>query len=130
MLLQAEEMENQVQRYNVLCVTKLESTDSSSEVKPYVPITGMAELATSYKEELGVRIAKTVVRFQGRESELLYVRPGISGSAVTLAIKQSGDYPYRVWELYTDTPADARYSVEEVREFTRRTIAHASGNRR
>lgn len=122
-------MENQVQRYNVLCVTKLESIDSS-RMKPHVPITGVAELATSYKEELGVRIAKTVVRFQGKESELLYVRPGISGSAVTLAIEQSGDYQYHVWELYTDTPADMRYSAEEVREFIRRTIAHASGNHR
>lgn len=71
-----------------------------------------------------------VVRFQGKESELLYVRPGISGSAVTLAIEQSVDYQYHVWELYTDTPADMRYSAEEVREFIRRTIAHASGNHR
>lgn len=115
-------MENQVQRYNVLCVTKrYRGDDAGKAIHWHVPITGVAEVVTSYKEELGVKIRKVTVRFQGGEHKLLYVRSGLCGSAVTIAIERP-DYPYDVWELYTDTPAD-NSSVEEVRRTAQNCIA-------
>ena len=117
-------MENQVQQYNVLCVTKrYKGDDAGKAIHWHVPITGVAEVIISYEEKLGVKIAKTAVHLLGDEHERLYVRSGLSGSAVTIAIERR-DHPYNVWELYTDTPT-GNSSVEEVRRIAQCATAHS-----
>lgn len=111
----------QVQHYNVTCVTKRYkgSEMRRKAIQWHVPITGVALVVTSYKEELGVKINKTVVCFQEEEHELLYVRSGLNGTMVTIGIDRP-DFPFEVWELYTDTPADDSVKCEEEREEGRR----------
>ncbi|MFA6494919.1 MAG: hypothetical protein WC246_00940 [Candidatus Paceibacterota bacterium] len=111
-----------LQRFNVLCVTK--RTEKDRQCFWHIPITGEAEMVVSCTETLGVKVAKTVVRFQGEDHELLYVRSGLSGSAVTLAIKKD-DYPYIVWELYTDAPADDESTPEMIRRISQSAISRS-----
>ncbi|HEU0050655.1 MAG TPA: hypothetical protein VFQ60_01200 [Patescibacteria group bacterium] len=116
-------MENQTRVFNVLCVTK-RHRDEREPIHWHVPITGHAVLITSFEEEFGVKIAMTRVRFQNEEHELLYVRPGLDGTAVTLGIAVS-DFPYDVWELYTDTPT-GETSAEKIREIAQHAVAYSS----
>lgn len=107
---------SRTQKFNVLLVTK----KCNAETKWHTPIYGPAEVFTVSSKELGVRIVKTMVRFQGMERELLYVRSGLSGTAVTLAIDCPDD-PFKVWELYTDTPTEGNTS-DTVLKIARRTL--------
>lgn len=97
-------MGKQVQRYNVLCVTK-GSRDGRAPWCGYkIPGDGeIAEVVSSHKEEYGVRMTYTTVRFQGREHELLRVVTGLGGAATVLVVALE-DPPYDSLELQTDTP--------------------------
>lgn len=121
-------MENQTQKFNILCVTmrhKVKCLDPRRPILWHVPITGVAEVSTTFKEELGVKITKTVVQFQGSNLPIAYVRAGLCGTAVTIAIERH-DHPYNIWELYTDTPACPGVNAEQIREIAQRETASSS----
>ncbi|MDP1719213.1 MAG: hypothetical protein Q8L24_02190 [bacterium] len=115
-------MSESVQRFNVLCVTKRSIGDRCAAW--HRPITGIAEVFVHREKEMGVWIVKTMVRFQGMECPPLYVRPGLCGMAVTIAIKRV-DGCFDIWELYTDTPV-GKCTAEQVRRIAESEIAKNS----
>jgi len=104
----------EVQKFNVLCVTKKTKEGDGSF---HQPITGVAEVQIYITEEFGVKIAVTSVHFGGQYNKLRYVRTGLNGGAVVIAVERK-DGPYDVWELYTDTPTGSK-SAQELWEMAR-----------
>ena len=106
-------MKRQVQKFNIVCVTKRRKDDKGWP-SWHLPIYGIAktvtkgELVETYLKVRGTKIDGEVsVSFRGITGKLLYVRKGLNGTALTLAVEISDPRStYDVWELYTDTPTD------------------------
>jgi len=111
-------MEKQIQRYNVVCITKRRLRGTTEW---HLPITGEAEVyAVTSKDAMGVDVTKTMVKFQGEEYVLLSTRLGLDRMAVVLCVYA---YVHESWELYTDTIAPmAKGTLENLQESARRAI--------
>ena len=121
--------------HNVLCVTyrKLSGWGRSGKIYPlfHQPMSGRVTIERTQEGRVGCW-----ADFEGRHREILYVRVGLTGFALTIALSVNDD-PYDVWELYTDTPVarggkkpvktpqelreDAEREVRRAEEFRRRT---------
>lgn len=122
-------MGEQVRKFNVLCVTKRINDDRfSNNIYWHEDIQGIAEVETVSVEQFGITIAKTIVRFQGIEHQLRYVRSGLRGTCVTLGIEKPREV-MDTWELYTDAPADGKSSAEEIRKIALQEIDKRRGLR-
>lgn len=113
-------MAGKTRKFNVLCVTKRCNGDQGP-VEWHHPIIGVAEMKTFRSKCARIEIVVTVVQFQGEEHPVLYVRSGLEGSSVTIAIERP-DSRFDIWELYTDIPAHRQSSAEKIREIAKETI--------
>ncbi len=125
-----EYLKSTIAKYNVLCVTKRFSSDeieryAGAPILWHVPTSGEA-VVTARKGSKEILAKGNGVMFQGEVSPLLYTRPGLDGTALTLAIERR-DGPYNVLELYTDTPVEKGICKEKIREIAERTIARRRG---
>ena len=111
-------MKKQIQRYNIICVTK---RNLRGTTEWHLPITGEAEVyAVTTTDAMGVDVTKTMVKFQGEENVLLSTRLGLDSMAVVLCIYA---YMNESWELYTDTIAPGvKGALEDLQESARRAI--------
>lgn len=128
-------MEKQIQRFNVVCVTKRhlweeECRNPNLGISWHQPIKGEAELVTETKEIYGVKYSNTKVWFQGDPHELTHVRSGLDGTAVTIGIAVN-DFPFTAWELYTDTPAEPEsgQTPEKIRKKAESAVKHTKTRR-
>jgi hypothetical protein len=89
-------------KLNVVCVTK--RSRNNRDVEWHHPITGEAEVLEGGES----------IRFCGKTYPILNERPGLNGSAVTLAIPVD-DGMFNVWELYTDRGEDPAHIRKEAK---------------
>ena len=92
--------------FTVLCVTLRTSSNSRDPIW-HRCVTGgsaKAKLVTRTTVEYGIPVVQTLVVFQDKEYELAYLRPGLDGNAVTVAIKMPNNPTFDIKELYTDIP--------------------------
>ncbi|MFA4995928.1 MAG: hypothetical protein WC536_02165 [Patescibacteria group bacterium] len=119
----------QIRSYIVLCLTEThtDKPENRSKRSYYHQPANENEIAEVIPSETAISRVKfdtTVIHFRGYTWKLLYIRPGLSGTAVTLGIERPLDDYNDVWELYTDTPWSEETSVEEVRKQAKWAIAH------
>lgn len=111
-----------IMKFNVLCVTKRfkDFMDTRKRILWHDhSIRGEAVIHTEYSGES----EKIMIRFFGKDHELLYFRSGLSGTAVTLGVA-CDDVPFEIWELYTDTPvASSNATPERIQEIAKQTEA-------
>jgi len=127
--------------FRILCVTfRWASEDERSKVGFYlephpirwhVLITGEAEVFVQDLSKASTILhTPCKVRFQDKVYDLLYIRSGLGGSAITIGISSKEASPYTVWELYTDTPVKgASASSEDIRAHAEREIRWAADMR-
>jgi hypothetical protein len=111
-----------IMKFNVLCVTKRfkDFRDTTKRILWHDhSIRGEAVMHTDYSGAS----EKIMIHFFGKDHELLGVRSGLSGTAVTLGVA-CNDEPFEIWELYTDTPvASSDATPERIREIAKLTDA-------
>jgi hypothetical protein len=111
------------QHFNVLCVTKRSDDRGVGTARFHLPIRGEAEMLTVVEEPYpGVKITKMWVTFQGMIYDLDYLRSGLNGNAVLLAVKVKYDPGFSIWELYTDTPTGPDVTPEMLRKMAENQI--------
>lgn len=99
-----------MQEFNVLCVTRLDNTDSDKvrNYQPHLNIQGKLTLEAVSSVKMGVALVKTIAIFTEstgtqHTGEVLWVRSGLDGMSTTIAMRvENRSFP--CVEMYTDTP--------------------------
>jgi hypothetical protein len=106
--------------FEILCVSKR----MPAEADFHNPITGIAKPVSLRFG--GERYPyRPCLQFADRNWELIGVRTGLAGRAITLIV-QCGNV---VWDLYTTIPSSDCYSVDDLRERAARDIAAGDRDR-
>ena len=134
-------------KFNVLCVTKRTKRELETHnwaVPPqdcprpiwHLPITGEAVAGTYSLETLQKMFSipevsrlgmMGSVTFQDKRMNLLYIRVGLHGKALTFGV-ETFEHPYDIWELYSDIPYKPDGDVEAIRQIAAGEIAQHTKN--